>query len=138
LPILLAEDEETDVLMFGVALERTGLSCPLVSVRDGREALDYLSGGPPYQDRTRHPLPALIVLDLKMPRLTGFDVLAWLRTRPDLQRIPAVVLSSSSYPEDIHKALALGARDYHIKPHSLEDLVALLRKIAVRWLRPQD
>jgi CheY-like chemotaxis protein len=136
--ILLAEDEETEVMLFELALQSAGPQYPLIVTRDGKEAIDYLSGEPPYSERSAHPMPGLMVLDLKMPRLTGFDVLSWLEARPHLRSIPAVVLSSSSYPEDIQKAARLGAREYYIKPHSLSELGKLLRSIIDRWLPPQS
>src|SRR5579872_1468914 len=120
--ILVAEDEETEILLFKLALESAGLLYPVIVARDGQEAIDYLAGRPPYEDRPNHPLPALVMLDLKMPRMTGFDVLSWLNSQPQLKCIPAVVLSSSSYPEDIKKATQLGAREYYIKPHTLAEL----------------
>lgn len=132
--ILLAEDEETDVLMFQLALKRDGLNFPVVIARDGQDAVDYLSGIPPDEDRTVHPLPALIILDLKMPRMTGFEVLSWLQSRPHLGQIPALVLSSSSYPEDIKQALGLGARACYAKPHSITELGKLLREAIGKWL----
>jgi CheY-like chemotaxis protein len=135
--ILLAEDEETDAIMFRFAMKSSGLTFPLVVARDGQEVVDYLSGLDPYGDRGKNPLPSLLVLDLKMPRITGFDVLSWLKTRPDLD-IPAVVLSSSSYPEDIQKAKKLGAREYFIKPHSLVELSKLLQTVTSRWLVQQE
>jgi CheY-like chemotaxis protein len=132
--ILLAEDEETDVVMFRLALKRAEVAFPMQVANDGQEAVDYLSGEGRYDDRAAYPLPSLIVLDLKMPRLTGFDVLAWLRGRPELLQIPAVVLSSSSYPQDIQRATELGAREYYIKPHSVEALSKLLLEATGKWL----
>jgi CheY-like chemotaxis protein len=132
--ILLAEDEETDVILFRLALKTAGLLYPLAVVGDGQEAIDYLSGEPPYSDRGSSPLPALVVLDLKMPRMTGFDVLSWLGTQSHLRQIPAVVLSSSSYPEDIHRARNLGAREFYIKPHTVPELAKLLQTATERWL----
>lgn len=136
--ILLSEDEETEVMLFELALRRGGLSYPLIITRDGQEAVEYLSGSGRYSDRTLHPLPSLIVLDLKMPRMTGFDVLAWLGSQTALQQIPAVVLSSSSYPQDVQQAQRLGARDYFVKPHSLAELVQLLQTATKRWLVGPD
>src|SRR5262245_16271660 len=118
-PILLVEDEETDVLILRMALKRSGLTHPLVVVHDGQAAVDYLSGNPPYADRLQHPLPALVLLDLKMPRMTGFEVLSWLSTRADLKHVLVVVLSSSCHNADIERARQLGASDYHIKPHHI-------------------
>ncbi len=133
-PILLAEDEGTDAFMVRRGLQKAGLIYPLIVARDGQEALEYLNGQPPYADRLAHPLPGLLLLDLKMPRLSGFEVLAWLAQRPDLRQIPAVILSSSSYEEDIQKALQLGAREYYIKPSSTTELIRILQTLCARWL----
>jgi CheY-like chemotaxis protein len=132
--ILLAEDEETDVVMFRLAIRRAGMAFAVQVAHDGQEAVDYLSGQEPYTNRAEFPLPSLIVLDLKMPRLTGFDVLAWLRLRPELRSIPAVVLSSSSYPQDLEQATQLGAREYFVKPHTVDELAKVLQTATGKWL----
>jgi CheY-like chemotaxis protein len=108
----------------------------LVLVRDGQEAVDYLSGKGQYADRAAHPLPALVVLDLKMPRMNGFDVLGWLAEQPDFKEIPAVVLSSSADELDMKKARQLGAREYFVKPHSLDELIKIAHQMQARWLSP--
>jgi CheY-like chemotaxis protein len=123
-------------MLFELALRRGGMSYPLIVTRDGQEAVEYLSGAEIYADRRAHPLPSLIVLDLKMPRMTCFDVLAWLGSQASLQVIPAVVLSSSSYPQDMHQAAQLGAREYYVKPHSLPELIEVLRAATTRWASP--
>ncbi|HWH70972.1 MAG TPA: response regulator [Candidatus Sulfotelmatobacter sp.] len=125
-PILVAEDEETDVLLLQIALKKAGLATELIVARDGQEAVDYLSSAA--------VPPGLLLLDLKMPRLNGFDVLAWLETRPELKSLPVVVLSSSSLDTDTHKALAMGAREYLVKPHGLQALVQLLQDVHARYL----
>ena len=138
-PILAAEDEESDRMILELAFRRGKLPYPLVIVQDGQEAVNYLSGNEKYADRSVHPLPSLIVLDLKMPRMNGFDVLAWLAMQPELKELPAVVLSSSSDESDIRKALQLGARDYFVKPHSMDELIRIARQMEARWLkRPQS
>ena len=134
LPILAAEDEEADRFILGLAFEKAGLSHPLVTVRHGKEAVDYLSGNAPYTDRAIHPLPALLLLDLKMPIMDSFDVLAWLATKPEFKDLPVVVLSSSSHDADIQKARQMGARDYFIKPHTLSELVKIIQSLHTRWL----
>jgi CheY-like chemotaxis protein len=133
-PILAAEDEETDRFILNLAFGRAKLPHPLVTVCDGKECVDYLSGAGAFADRMIHPLPALLLLDLKMPQMDGFEVLAWLATRTDLKDLPAVVLSSSSSEADIQKACALGARDYLVKPHALPELVKILHHLQSRWL----
>lgn len=134
--ILAADDEESDRLILNLAFEAAGLDNPLLIVRDGREAVDYLAGLPPYTNRMAHPLPALLLLDLKMPRMDGLDVLAWLRSRPDFKHLPVVVFSTSSRDKDIERARQLGARDYFVKPHSLCDYTKIFHEINTRWLRP--
>ena len=137
-PILAAEDEETDALLLKIAFKEAGLPNALVLARDGQEAVDYLSGRPPYADRSLHPLPGLLLLDLKMPRMTGFEVLEWLATRPDLKDLPVVVLSSSADQLDIARALRTGARDCREKPHDYRQLTHLLQEVCARWLPGGD
>src|SRR5687767_1760389 len=103
-PILAAEDEESDRMILDLAFQRAKLQHPLVIVRDGQEAVDYLSGKGRYAGQSAHPMPALLVLDLKMPRMNGFDVLAWLAEQPEFKQMPAVVLSSSGDELDMTKA----------------------------------
>jgi CheY-like chemotaxis protein len=137
-PILLAEDEESDVFWFRRALNKAGIARPLVSVPDGREAIRYLLGEEPFADRTQHPLPALIVLDLKMPIVDGFDVLRWLQTRAELRNVPALVLTSSDQPADHARAHELGARGYYVKPGNPAALVSIVQEMNGRWLGPGD
>jgi CheY-like chemotaxis protein len=134
LPILAAEDEESDRFILSLAFERAELANPLITVNDGQEAVDYLAGGAPFGDRVVYPLPALLILDVKMPRMSGFDVLAWLATRSEFKDLPAVMLSSSADDSDIRQAQEKGARDYFVKPHSLSDFVKLLQTLQRRWL----
>src|ERR1044071_6880751 len=101
-PVLIAEDEENDIFLLRRAFRKSGSNLQPVFVRDGQEAVDYLSGSPPFDDRTRHPLPALLLIDLHMPRMDGFDLLAWL-TEKGFQ-IPAVVLTSSCLQSDVQRA----------------------------------
>jgi CheY-like chemotaxis protein len=133
-PILAVEDEESDAIILRLAFQKAQILRRLVVVRDGQEAVDYLRGTGVYADRALHPLPALIVLDLKLPRMNGFDVLAWLAEQSNLKEIPTVVLSSSSDPSDIEKARLLGAREYFVKPHSFEDLKSVVQQVQARWL----
>jgi CheY-like chemotaxis protein len=133
-PILAAEDEESDRIILEFAFQKAKLSLPLVIVRDGQEAVDYLCGKGRFADRFAHPLPALVVLDLKMPRMNGFDVLAWLSMQTEFKELPAVVLSSSSDESDMKKARQFGAREYFVKPHSLEDFVKIADQIHARCL----
>src|SRR5512135_278585 len=99
--ILLAEDDENDVFLVRRAMAQAGVGSELIVARDGQEAVDYLSRDAPGGGQ---PLPGLLLLDLKMPRLNGFEVLSWLSTRPDLSELPVVVLSSSSHESDVREA----------------------------------
>ena len=138
LRILLAEDEETDVLLLRHALRRAGLTHELVVAQDGKEAIEYLSGRARGEDHPQCPMPALIVLDLKMPRMTGFDVLIWLQSQPDLKQLPALVLTSSDDAADKLRAQQLGAVDYLVKPDSLRGLVTVVQELQGKWLDRPD
>lgn len=133
-PVLAAEDEETDAFIMRLAFEKVALPHPLIVVSNGQELVNYLSGTGAYADRATHPLPVLITLDLKMPRMNGFNVLAWLAERPVFSHIPVVVISSSSDEADIQDARALGAREYFVKPHRLDDYVEIVRLLSSHWL----
>jgi CheY-like chemotaxis protein len=132
--ILLAEDDENDIFLMGRAFDRAGIPNPLFVVHNGQEAVDYLSGKGQYAQRDKFPLPALLLLDLKMPWMDGFDVLAWLRTQPQFDALPVVVLTSSKLQADIDKSRDLGVYDYRVKPHVFEDLVRLLDDVRQCWL----
>lgn len=133
--ILIADDDENDVFFVRRAIERVGLSNPFFVAHDGQEAIDYLQGNPPYDDRAQYPLPGLLLLDLKMPRVNGFDVLAWIARRPDLKDLYVVVLSSSCHEEDVRKAKELGADDFRTKPTDFQQLVEMIRDLQARWLQ---
>jgi CheY-like chemotaxis protein len=133
-PILLAEDDENDIFLMGRAFDRAGIPNPLFVVHNGQEAIDYLSGKGPYASREKHPLPGLLLLDLKMPWMDGFDVLSWLRTQSQFDTLPVVVLTSSKLQADIDKSRELGVYDYRVKPHAFEDLVRLLDDVRQCWL----
>lgn len=133
--ILIAEDQETDAYLMKWAFKKVGLEHQFSHVLDGQQTVDYLCGTAPFSDRERFPLPDLLLLDLKMPRLTGFDVLAWLKSNPGLNRFPVVVLTSSDLPADIEKAQELGAADYRVKPSGLDGMVRLALEIDQKWLR---
>lgn len=130
--ILLAEDDDTDVLLLRRAFNEVGVSNPLHVVSDGQDAIDYLTGiqsAPGPGDR----MPALIMVDLKMPRLTGFDVLAWLREQPGTRGVPIIVLSSSAHQHDIERALAGGANLFVVKSPSTSERLEFARFVK-GWL----
>jgi CheY-like chemotaxis protein len=136
--ILLAEDEKTDAYFIEWAFRTAELPHRICHVQDGQEAIDYLSGTEIYGDRGLYPLPDLLLLDLKMPRLDGFAVMTWLRERPEWSALPVVVLSSSQFPADIRRARELGAADYNVKPGNPQKLVEFVRHLDGRWLRNLD
>ena len=136
--ILVAEDDPTDAYFFERAFKRAGTPVTLHFVRDGQEAVDYLQGEGQFTDRARHPLPQLVLLDLKMPRLDGFDVLEWVRKQPGLSGVLIVIFSSSDEPKDMNRAYGLGANSYLVKPHSMGELTALVGQFKKYWLGAND
>lgn len=133
-PVLLAEDNPDYALLVRLAFDAAGATNPLRVVGDGEEAVAYLSGLPPYDDRTRYALPALLITDLKLPRRSGLELLEWLQGRLEFQRIPVVVLTSSTEPDDELRAHELGARFYVVKPLRFQELVVTVRAFAELWL----
>ena len=135
LNILIAEDDPNDTFLLARAFSKAAVQAPLHFVRDGQEVVDYLQGQNPFADRDAHPLPALLLLDLKMPRLDGFEVLQWVRRQEGLRRLLVVVFSSSSQIEDINRAYDLGANSYLGKPAASEDLFELVKSLEQYWLK---
>ena len=133
--ILLVEDEENDVMFMEMALEKVGLTAALHVAEDGEEAIDYLSGNGEFADRTRFPLPALVFLDLKLPKVMGMDVLKWIREQPAFDTMVVIMLTSSQQRSDIQKACALRANSYLVKPSNplgLDEIAELVKRY---WLR---
>src|SRR6185312_3830761 len=136
--VLLAEDDENDVLLFQTAFEKAGVSKLLVCVPDGEDAINYLKGVGIYSNRIQYPLPCLLITDLKMARRTGFDLLAWVRTQTQFSDLPAIVLSSSLEESDKRRASELGAKAYWVKPSHFEDLIDLVHLLKEKWLTPRQ
>jgi CheY-like chemotaxis protein len=134
--ILLAEDDANDVFFLRRAFQKAEVKCRIVDVPNGQEAISYLQGNGAYLNRVDFPLPQLMLFDLKMPLVNGFDLLEWLRSQEQLSQVPALVLSSSAHEEDVRRAKLLGAREYHVKPSDLLQLTQLARELAARWLQP--
>ena len=131
---LLAEDDESHVFLMKEAFAKAGVANPLRVVANGEEAIGYLKGLPPYQDRAENPLPFALLLDLKMPRKDGFEVLEWVRQQPILKRLVVIVLTSSNQATDANRAYDLGANFYLTKPGSFTDLVEMIKCLR-DWLR---
>jgi len=132
--ILVAEDNDTDALVFRTAFARAELPYTVRFVKDGQEAIDYLEGKGPYTDRQQFPEPDLLVLDLTMPSVDGFYVLKWMRAS-GRKPTPAVVLASSDYETDKRLALKLGASDYRTKSPGVMALSKFLKDTCERWLK---
>lgn len=132
--ILVAEDEDNDFFLLKKAFAQHGVKVPLVRVRDGAEAIDYLAGNGHFGDRSEYPLPDLLILDLKMPRCSGLDVLRWVRTHPTLRPMVVVILSSSKETRDVNSAYHLGANSYLTKPNSYLDFIDMTRVLISYWL----
>lgn len=133
-PVLLVEDNPNDVLLIRRAFKKAGVENPLVVVSDGEQAIRYLAGEGEYADRDRHPPPAVVLLDLKLPRLSGHEVLAWAKAQPVLRRIPIVVLTSSAEQADVHRSYDTGANSYLVKPVQFDDLLRLVDLLRHYWV----
>ena len=132
--ILVIEDEPNDLFFLKRAFSSLETNCQMQAVGDGAEAIDYLRGVDDYADRRRFPIPMLILMDLKMPRVDGFEFLAWLRREPGLKMIPVVVFSSSNLPQDVKRAYELGANSFVVKLQDNADLPDMLKTLAAYWL----
>jgi len=132
--ILLVEDDADDVLLIQRAFRRAKIANPIQVVSDGDEAVAYLSGAGRYGDRRQFPLPVLILLDLKLPRRSGFEVLEWLRGQSGLKRTPVLVLTSSKETVDVNRAYELGANSYLLKPVTFRALQEIMKAINLYWL----
>ncbi len=133
-PILLVEDSPDDALLIQRAFRKANLANPVQLAQDGEEAVAYLSGAPPFEDRARFPLPVFMLLDLKLPRRSGLEVLEWLRQRPDVKRLPVVVLTSSRETVDVNRAYDLGVNSYLTKPVGFEALLEMVKNVNLYWL----
>jgi len=132
--VLYVEDNEDDYALLKLAAKKCGTPFALQHAADGDQAIDYLNGAGAYADREEHPFPDLVLLDLRIPRLDGFEVLQWIRDNPETKTLPVVVLAGSSFRADVRRALELGANSYAVKPGKFEELQVLIDQIADVWL----
>ena len=132
--ILLVEDNEDDVFLMRRALKGAHVVNPLHVVEDGQEAVDYLAGTGRFADRERYPLPAVVFLDLKLPYLSGHDVLAWIRRQKEFESLVVIVLTSSNEASDLSRCYALGANSYLVKPPTPDQLEDLAKAFKWYWL----
>lgn len=127
--ILLVDDNPHDVVLIRLAFRRVGIIDTIQLVKDGNEAMRYIKGEGAYADRHQFPPPTLILLDLKMPQTSGFEVLTWIRAQNELTNLVVVVMSGSRNDEDIDRAYALGANSYLVKPTKFEDMVRMMESL---------
>lgn len=123
--ILIVDDEDNDIVLTRLGLERLGLKLPVCSVPGGAEAIAFLNGDAPYQDRLRYPLPALVLLDIQMPRVDGFEVLRWIREQPSFANLPVVMLTGSRTKTVAETARLLGATAFFVKSPDFADAAEL-------------
>ena len=131
--ILHVEDDTNDVLLLKHACEYAGVSLNVQTVDDGDQAVAYLLGTGKFADRKRFPFPSLVLLDLRMPKMTGFELLDWIRGQANFRKLPVVVLSCSRRELDIERAYVLGANSFLIKPIAFADLVELVKMVCYYW-----
>ena len=132
--ILLVEDSSSDAALVTRAFERTGVENPIRRVKDGEEALGYLTGAGAFADRKEHPLPAVILLDLNLPRFNGYQLMIWLRMQPELKRIPVVVLTESHDTDSINRAYDADANSYLVKSGDGEEIARLVEMVRQYWM----
>jgi CheY-like chemotaxis protein len=132
--ILLVEDDAGDVALLLRGFNKAGVLNPIIHLKDGDAALAYLAGVGEYSDRMQYPLPALILLDLKLPGMTGLQLLQWMRTQRDVRRIPVVVLTSNDNRLTVNAAYDAGASSYLIKPGGAAEITKLVHAIQGYWI----
>lgn len=131
--MLVVEDQESDYHFIELAMKESRFPTRVRWVQNGIEATQYLMGEGRFADRVEYPLPDILLLDLKMPGMSGHDLLEWLQKRPQYQVIPTLVMSSSDQPQDIRRSYELGATTYFVKPIRFETFVDLCKHIAGYW-----
>ena len=136
--ILLVEDNPTDVLLIRRAFSKAAVANPIHVVNDGDQAVSYLSGDTPFNDRRAHPLPGLILLDLKLPKRSGIEVLRWLKAQPEVRRIPVVILTSSRLKGDVEAAYDGHANSYLVKPVQFDELQRMMTSVHGFWIREAE
>jgi CheY-like chemotaxis protein len=132
--ILLADDDPNDVHIVKAAFARAGYNYPFFVVPNGEQAIAYLKGQGNFADRKTFPIPSLLLLDLKMPSIDGFEVLRWVRNHPEWRPLPVIVLTNSYYGPDINRAYDLGANSFLTKPGDFDQYVGAVKQVAHFWL----
>jgi len=127
--ILQIEDEEAEVALLREAFTRAGILNPVRVARDGQQAIEYLAGEGRFSNRSIYPKPELALLDLKIPKVPGLEVLSWIREQPALNSLQVVVFSSSDDPSDVESAYGLGISAYYVKPVSMSERIRVAEEI---------
>ena len=133
-PIMLVDDDDNDILLMRHAFASADLQNPLAILRDGEEAIHYLEGAGQFCDRSRHPIPCMILVDFKMPKVDGIELTQWIRRNPLFKKLIVIMISSSGLHADIEGAYEAGVNCYLTKPHDLDDRIALIRSLKSWWL----
>src|ERR1051326_5889204 len=133
--VLLVEDDPADIFIMERAWKKAEIQNPLRVINDGQQAVDYISGKGDFTNREQNPLPCLILLDIKLPYLSGLQVVKWLRSYEPASTIPCVFLTSSNADMDIQQAYQLGGNAYLVKPPTPEKLVHLLQDLKDFWMK---
>jgi CheY-like chemotaxis protein len=134
-PVLLVEDDVSDFRLIQRAFAKIKPSIPMLRLTHGDEAVAYLAGDAPYENRSLHPIPCVLLLDIKLPRRSGFEVLEWIRMQDSaLKRIPIIMLTSSRHQVDVNKAYELGVNSYLVKPSNNSELEQLVSAFRTYWL----
>jgi CheY-like chemotaxis protein len=134
-PVLLVEDDVSDFRLIQRAFAKIKPSIPMLRLTHGDEAVAYLAGDAPYENRSLHPIPCVLLLDIKLPRRSGFEVLEWIRMQDSaLKRIPIIMLTSSSHQVDVNKAYELGVNSYLVKPSNNSELEQLVSAFRTYWM----
>lgn len=133
--VLYADDSSDDRFFMAAACKEARIENRLALVEDGAQIFDYLSGVGKYADRTQNPPPGLIILDIKMPKMTGLEALQRIRQSKEWRNVPVLMLSASAFPADIADAYRLGASAYLLKPSSIPELFEMVASIKAFWLR---
>ena len=131
--VLIVEDNQNDRVLFERGMNKAKLANQFQFAVDGQDAIDYLAGKGKYRDRTKYPLPALILLDYHMPRLDGPEVLRWTRAQAQFKTLPVVMMTATADEWEIKRACEAGADDYLRKPGDLTGMVRLIEHLPVRW-----
>ncbi len=131
--ILMADDDEDDIMLTQKALKKGKLLNNLISVRDGEELLDYLQYRGEYTDASKAPRPGIILLDLNMPKKDGREALKEIKADPDLREIPIVVFTTSKAEEDIYRSYKLGVNSFITKPVTFDSLIEVMQTLGKYW-----